>query len=41
VKHGLVERVADWPFSSFRRYVEHGLLPSDWAGDVKSGSFGE
>jgi putative transposase len=43
VKHGLVERVADWPFSSFHRYVEHGLLPSDWAGDAKelSGSFGE
>jgi putative transposase len=43
VKHGLVHRVADWPFSSFHRYVERGLLPSDWAGDAKelSGSFGE
>jgi putative transposase len=43
VKHGLVEHVADWPFSSFHRYVAQGLLPADWAGDVKelSGSFGE
>jgi putative transposase len=43
VKHGLVARVADWPFSSFHRYVARGILPSDWAGDAKglSGGFGE
>ena len=43
VKHGLVPRVADWPFSSFHRYVAEGLLPADWAGDAQdlSGSFGE
>jgi len=43
VKHGLVRRVADWPYSSFHRYVEQGILPGDWAGDVGelSGSFGE
>lgn len=34
VKHGLVERVADWPFSSFHRYVQRGLLPADWATEV-------
>ena len=34
VKHGLVERVADWPHSSFHRYVKAGMLPMDWAGDV-------
>ncbi len=33
VKHGLVQRLADWPYSSFHRYVRLGLLPSDWAGD--------
>ena len=42
VKHRLVTRVADWPFSSFHRYVAQGLLPGDWAGDAKlSGRFGE
>jgi len=33
VKHGLVTRVRDWPHSSFHRYVRHGLMPEDWAGD--------
>ena len=43
VKHGLVTRVADWPFSSFHRYVAQGILPADWAGDAGelSGRFGE
>ena len=43
VKHGLVTRVADWPFSSFHRYVAQGILPGDWAGDASdlSGRFGE
>jgi putative transposase len=43
VKHGLVTRVADWPFSSFHRYVAQGILPGDWAGDAAdlSGRFGE
>ena len=31
-KHGLVECVADWPWSSFHRYVAAGVLPLDWAG---------
>jgi putative transposase len=30
VKHGLGNRVSDWPHSSFHRYVRDGLLPSDW-----------
>lgn len=30
-KHGHVERVADWPWSSFHRYVKAGILPVDWA----------
>jgi putative transposase len=39
----LVTRVADWPHSSFHRYVEQGVLPKDWGGDLMelSGSFGE
>ncbi len=31
VKHGWVKHVKDWPWSSFHRYVRHGLLPIDWA----------
>lgn len=30
VKHGLVERVADWPYSTFHRYVRDGLMVADW-----------
>jgi putative transposase len=30
VKHGHVERVIDWPFSSFHRYVRMGVYPCDW-----------
>jgi putative transposase len=43
MKHGLVSRVADWPFSSFHRYVERGILPMDWGGDLTeaTGQFGE
>jgi putative transposase len=43
VKHGLVSRVCDWPYSSFHRYVERGDLPLDWGGDLNelSGAFGE
>lgn len=32
VKHGLVQRVRDWPYSSFHRCVEMGVYPADWAG---------
>jgi|ERR1043166_657870 putative transposase len=44
IKHGLVSRARDWPHSSFHRYVARGLLPVDWAGDVREPariSFGE
>ena len=33
VKHGLVARVRDWPWSSFHRYVRNGAYPVDWAGN--------
>jgi putative transposase len=43
VKHGLVARVCDWPYSSFHRYVHRGLLPQDWGGDFAQdqANFGE
>jgi REP-associated tyrosine transposase len=42
VKHGLVMRVRDWPHSSFHRDARAGIIPLDWAGDVReSGEFGE
>jgi putative transposase len=31
-KHGLVARVADWPWSSFHRYVKKGAYNLDWGG---------
>ncbi len=34
VKHGLVERPADWAWSSFDRYVKQGVYEPDWCGDV-------
>jgi putative transposase len=37
VKHGWVERVGDWPFSSFHRFVAQGLYPADWS-DAPVGS---
>jgi putative transposase len=40
LKHGLVTRVMDWPYSSFHRYVRQGLLPQDWAGEVGNGDAG-
>jgi putative transposase len=43
VKHGLVTRVRDWPYSSFHRMVKFGVYPEDWAGDVSNNveDFGE
>ena len=50
LKHGLVNRVVDWPHSAFHRYVREGLLPADWAGkasererfgNVSTSEFGE
>ena len=36
VKHGYVARVADWPHSSFHRFVENGIYSLDWAGDPET-----
>jgi putative transposase len=35
VKHGHVEYVREWPYSSFHRMVRLGLYPADWAGGGK------
>ena len=34
LKHGFVERVVDWQWSSFHRLVREGTYPSDWGGEV-------
>ena len=31
VKHSWVDRVRDWPYSSFHAYVGRGVYPVDWA----------
>ena len=37
VKHGHVSSVADWPFSSFKKFVELGVYPLDWGGSAEEG----
>lgn len=34
VKHHRVAAVADWPHSSFHRFVREGVLPQDWGGTM-------
>ena len=34
LKHGYVSRVQDWPYSSFHRYVQDGILAKDWSGEL-------
>jgi putative transposase len=43
LKHKLVTRVGEWPYSSFHLYVRRGLLPANWAGEVEDSArdFGE
>ena len=36
VKHGLVERVIDWPYSSFHRYVKQGLYAESWGNNERT-----
>lgn len=43
VKHGWVQQVADWPFSTFHRYVG-AVYPQDWGGQKEEyarNQFGE
>lgn len=30
IKHGLVQRLRDWPYSTFHRYVREGIYSADW-----------
>jgi putative transposase len=43
VKHGYVLRVADWPHSTFHRFVARGVYPLDWGegGGMDGRNFGE
>ncbi|MBT8141948.1 MAG: transposase [Gammaproteobacteria bacterium] len=41
VKHGLVQKVEDWPHSSFHRFIEEGNLSKDWGSKVVEGQYGE
>jgi putative transposase len=43
VKHGYAGRAAEWPHSSFHRYVKRGWLTEDWGVDpgAEGGNFGE
>ncbi len=35
VKHGYIEKVMDWPYSTFRHHVQLGLYPENWgSGDI-------
>ena len=37
VKHGWAKRPVDWPYSSFRLFVERGSYPLDWCGPSRVG----
>ena len=41
LKHRLVQRVRDWPYSSFHRDVRNGVYPGDWAGVIPKIKTGE
>ena len=47
IKHGLVENLHDWPYSSFHHYVRDGRISENWAGsglrrvDALNLNFGE
>ena len=43
VKHGWVERVRDWPYSTFHQYVKQDVYPVHWGDDFKemTGDYGE
>ncbi|STY17170.1 REP-associated tyrosine transposase [Legionella quateirensis] len=41
VKHGYVPSAKEWPYSSFHRYVQNGVLQENWGYDGAQGAFGE
>lgn len=40
VKHGHAAAVAQWPHSTFHRWVRRGAYPADWGGDVSADMIG-
>jgi len=36
VKHGHAQQAADWPYSTFHRYLRDGVYTHDWAGAMDS-----
>lgn len=34
LKHQYVERIIDWPYSTFHKYVEQGIYSEHWCGDI-------
>lgn len=40
VKHGLVNQVLDWPWSSFHRYIKMGVYDQDWGWNDREESAG-
>lgn len=41
VRHGHAAHACEWPYSTFRRYVEGGIYPRDWGGVPGCGDIGE
>jgi putative transposase len=41
VKHGIIAKPGDWPFSSFHGAVSAGLYPVEWANDTDIAQTGE
>jgi putative transposase len=41
VKHGLVQRAIDWPYSSIHRDIGAGHVEPEWSGVMPDGDFGE
>ncbi len=41
LKHRLVTRVADWPHSTFHKYVKSGIYNPNWCGDDNSSIEGD
>jgi len=40
VKHDLVKRVADWPYSTFHRLVSQRIYPLEWGGSDGADALG-
>ena len=36
VRHGHAQHTADWPYSTFHRYVNNGVYAHDWAGAINA-----